>query len=334
MRMLRNMNLARIGLLFLLTHKVSLLAQRPSSPVAAPAQLPRFELGFQATDMRTGCIGQKNCYLPSAALGVSAAINVTPHFAFEALWADTAQTVNGPTNQAGGHESELLAGVRSELRARHFGFYASGRLGYRRWSDLITNDTFTPPTATTPPSLAFSYGPRTDLAANSAGGFEVSPTSRLHLRGEIGDLLIDQGGQWTSNLQPSVGVSYGFGKPILWTPPRFVARESHPFFDKPNLAALTVNGLASTADNVTTYQFTRRGIPEGDPIARPLVKYGVPGQVSVELLESGILIAGMYGFHRLHQHVLERLIPFIDATGHSILAYRNTLFYSRSQPTR
>lgn len=96
------MRVARLGLVLLLTHEAFPTAQQAQSQSPTAAELPRFEVGFQATDLRTGCVGQRSCYLPSAGLGVSAAMNLTPHVAVEANWNDTVAAVNGSTIQAGG----------------------------------------------------------------------------------------------------------------------------------------------------------------------------------------------------------------------------------------
>jgi hypothetical protein len=78
-----------------------------------------------------------------------------------------------------------------------------------------------------------------------------------------------------------------------------------------------------TADAITTQRFISRGQIEGDPLARPLVKYGWSGQISLEALEAGAEISGMYGLHRIGKHWLERLVPMSISTAHAIFAYGN-----------
>jgi hypothetical protein len=78
-----------------------------------------------------------------------------------------------------------------------------------------------------------------------------------------------------------------------------------------------------TADAITTQRFISNGIQEGDPIARPLVKYGWSGQISLMALETGAEIVAMYGLHRIHQHLIERMIPASLATAHAVFSYNN-----------
>jgi hypothetical protein len=81
--------------------------------------------------------------------------------------------------------------------------------------------------------------------------------------------------------------------------------------------------LAATADSVATYQFMQRGIREGDPVVRPLVKYGVPGLISLQVVETGLETLGMYGLHRLGHHWIERALPICDGVDHAVFAYNN-----------
>lgn len=280
----------------------------------------RFELGLNLADIRTGCIGNRGCALPSFGLGVSGAYNLTPRFAIEANAFDTPATSNGPTNISGGHAAEFLLGVRAEIRAKHYGYFVKAQPGFFRWSKIITGASYTPPSA-----LTFNYGSRTELASAIGAGFEYSPSPRIHLRGEVSDLLLRFGaGSWTNNLQPAVGVYVSTGRPIAWTAPVYQADKAHRFLDRANLALITASVLGITADSVTTHDFTDLGIREGDPIARPFVKYGWPGQISLELLETSAEVAAMYGLHRIHHHRAERIVPVSLAAIHAAFAYNNS----------
>jgi hypothetical protein len=283
--------------------------------------LRRFELGIQTADVRTGCIGSaESCPLPSFGLGAGGAMNLNQHFSLDANFLITPQSALYITDTFGGHASELLLGARAEVRARHYGFFLKAQPGYFSWSHLITGVVFP-----TPSTFVFSYGRRTYFATDAGAGFEYSPSARIHLRGEVTDLVLHEGHSgWTNNLQPSAGIYYGLGKQIQWKPPVYQAKRAHRFADTPNLVLLTANVLAVTADAITTQQGLARGDREGDPFARPLVKYGWSGEISAMALEIGVETLGMYGLHRLGQHRVERLVPVSLTVIHAIFAYNNT----------
>lgn len=292
----------------------------PNTAQAQDTSLRRFEIGAQTADLRTGCIGNAGiCYLPSFALGGAGAVNINQHFSLDADFLVTPQTSAGSTNPYGGRASELLVGARAEARGRHYGFFVRGQPGYLRWSKTITGVSFP-----TPATLVFSYGSRTYFASKVGAGLEYSPSPRIHVRGEVTDLLLRYGASsWSDNLQPSVGVNYALGKPLAWMPPVYDARRAHAFKSKTNVALITSSVLAMTADAVTTQRGLAHGGREADPFARPLVKYGWSGQISAMSLEIGAEVLGMYGLHRIGQHWVERAVPASLAVAHSVFAYHN-----------
>src|SRR6187402_1350936 len=302
--------------LFFLTTVSSLRSQE--LPTDGPR---RFELGTKVADVRTGCIGSVGqCYLPSFGIGVSGAMNITPHFAVDADYLATPQTTQEATNLAGGHASELLVGVRTEVRAKHYGYFIKAQPGYFRWSNVIT-DVYFP----TPRTFAFHYGPRTHFVTNLGVGAEYSLGSRFHIRGEVTDVLMRYTNtSWTHNLQPSIGVYAGLGRPLQWTAPIYDDKVVHPFWNPTNSTLIATSLMASMADAVTTQNFLKRGLQEGDPFARPLVKYGWSGQISITSLEIGGEILVMHSLHRMRQHWIERILPAGITLTHGILAYNNT----------
>ena len=314
-----------ITLSWLLAFTPPVQAEDSSSPAnsAHPSDtgLRRFEIGIQTADVRTGCIGSaESCPLPSFALGAGGTMNLNQHFSLDANFLITPQSASYITNTFGGHASELLLGARAEVGARHYGFFLKAQPGYFSWSHLITGVEYP-----TPSNFVFSYGRRTYFATDAGAGLEYSPSARIHLRGEVTDLILHEGGSgWTNNLQPSAGIYYGLGKQIQWKPPVYEAKRAHPFDDTPNLVLITGSVLAITADAITTQRDLARGDREGDPFARPLVKYGWSGEISAMALEIGAETLGMYGLHRIGRHRVERLIPVSLAVIHAIFAYNNT----------
>lgn len=284
-------------------------------PPAPDTGLRRFELGGQIADIRTVCPSPGSCVEPAFALGPGGAINLDRHFAIDAALNITTSTSTEFSGVEGGRGTEFLVGPRVETRARHYGFYLEGKPGLLHWSQVVKS--FTPPATTV-------FGDRNLFVSTVGAGAEYSPDSRIHLRTEVSDLVLRTGpGVWSNHLQASGGVYVGLGKPISWQPPVYEPKQAHPFFDKPNLLLLTASTLAVAADGITTQRFIRRGFQEGDPIARPLVKYGPSGQVAAAGIEiSGELLA-MYGLHRIGQHWMERAFPVCLAAVHGYFAYSN-----------
>jgi hypothetical protein len=302
-------------------------AAPPLATRQADNSLRRFELGVSVADIRTGCIGTPYpCHIPSFGLGLGGAMNLNRYFAFDAN-VNVTPGIGPSTGIAGGHATEILIGVRAEVRAKHYGYFLDAQPGILNWNQAITKVVTVNP-------LNLSLSGVNRFVSDVGAGFEYSPTARIHVRGEVADLVMRNGQySWTNNLQPSAGVYVGLGKAIDWTPPAYDAKKSHRFFDRGNVVLITGSALGATADGITTQRFIAHGVGEGDPFARPLVKYGWSGQISIEALEMGGEILGMYGLHRIGKHWIERLIPVCDATTHGILAYKNDRVLHKSGTT-
>lgn len=295
------------------------------SPIIS--SLPRFEFGLETAQVRTNCVGttDNTCDLPSFAVGPSGTWNVKRFLAIDADYVVTPSAGTASSNAYGGRISELMAGVRLEARARHYGYFIEAQPGYLRWQHVITG-VYSP----TPQSFAFDFGSATHFIGDVGPGVEYSPSSRVHIRGQLTDLAYHSAGQtWINYFQPSISVDYGLGTSLRWQSPVCdVAR--HPFFTPLNETLFAGSALAVTADAITTQRFIARGYREGDPLARPLVKYGWSGQIAASSLELGAETLAMYGLHRIRHRWIERLLPVGVATTHAVLAYNNTKFSDMS----
>jgi len=312
----------------------------PVPPQSAGAGIRRFELGGQAIDMRTGgCFQFPRCDTPQFGLGAGVALNLNSHFALDSGFnvlprsiVDDGYFVNGSVD--GGRASEFVAGVRAEARAKHYGFFLHAQPGLVSWSQVTTGEGFVREPNGTVLSNYYTHARRTFFASKVGAGFESSQRTRLHVRVDFADLVIRYGHSaiwtcdtcvtWRNNPQITVGLYTGLGKPISWQPPEYNPRAVHPFWDASNLALIGVGLLGITADAITTQRFISHGLVEGDPLARPLVKYGWSGQVAASGIEMTGVVLGMYGLHRMQQHWIERLLPFCVGAAHGILAYNNT----------
>lgn len=307
-----------------LVHAQGRVLQSAPRPVIRRG-VQRFEAGVEAADMGTGCSG---CYLPPCCrppafgMGVEGAWNWKPYLALEADYLITPHAVEYTSNSGGGGRAiELLAGARAELRARHYGYYLKAEAGSMEWTHVFKSF------VVTPNSFTIHYGPRHSFASDFGAGFEYSPSSRVHIRTEVTDLLVDfPASDWRGHLQSSAGVYYGFGKSLTWAPRVVRADNRRTFFTRTNIALIAISALASIADGVTTQRFIQRGYREGDPFARPLVKYGWPGQSAAILIEIGGETVGMYGLHRIGHGWLARAVPVAISITHAVFAYKNTEF--------
>ena len=88
------------------------------------------------------------------------------------------------------------------------------------------------------------------------------------------------------------------------------ATPPHRFFDKINLWLHAGAIMAETADLISTHRAIQAGAVEANPLARPLVRKGLAGQVaSAYGMGEGALLLTSYIFHRTGHHRLERLVP-------------------------
>jgi hypothetical protein len=320
-----------------------LFAQDQVAPVLRQSDgtaIRQFELGGQAIDMRTGgCFQFPRCNTPQFGIGAGLAFNLNSHLAFDSGFnvlprsiVSDGYYVNGSVD--GGRASEFLAGVRAEARARNYGFFLDAQPGFVSWSQITTGEEFVQEPNGTIIDTYYTHARKTFFASKVGAGFEFSPRNRLHVRVDFADLVIRYGHSaiwtcdtcvtWRNNPQITVGLYAGLGKPISWQPPEYNPKAIHPFWGASNLSLMAVALLGMTADAITTQRFISHGLVEGDPLARPLVKYGWSGQFAASGLEMTGVVLGMYGLHRTHQHWTERLLPLSVGVVHGILAYKNT----------
>jgi hypothetical protein len=294
-------------------------------PQSAEAAVRRFEIGGQAIDMRTGgCFQSPRCDTPQFGIGGGVALNLNSHFALDSDFNVLPRSIindgsfmNGSVD--GGRASEFVAGVRAEARAKHYGFFLDAQPGFVSWSQVPTGIDFAVEPNGSVLSSYYTHARRTFFASKVGAEFESSPRSRLHVRVDFADLVIRYGHSaiwtcdtcvsWSNNPQITVGMYAGLGKSISWKPPEYNPRAVHSFWDASNLVLMGVGLLGISADAITTQRFISRGLVEGDPLARPLVKYGWSGQVAASGIEMTGVVLGMYGLHRINQHWIERLLP-------------------------
>ncbi len=264
--------------------------------------------------MRLGtCFGYQGCTTPQFGLGPGFVFNINRDLALDSELNLLPGVDHQPSyfedgSVAGGRVTELLAGLRVEKRARRYGYLLDAKPGMLSWSKAITTR-------------------RNFFATKVGGGVEYSPSSRIHLRLDMGDLLVRYDGpagvHWTSNLQTTAGMYVGIGHSIVWNAPGGNRAPSHTFFGTSNLLLMGMSLLGQTADAVTTQRNLSHGAREEDPFAAPFVKYGWPGQIALGVLTNGAEILGMYGLHRMGAHWIERAIPLSIATASAVAAYGN-----------
>ena len=115
------------------------------------------------------------------------------------------------------------------------------------------------------------------------------------------------------------------------------AQTSHRFFDGPNIALTVVESGALIADGIYTQRGLRR-YPETsrevDPLARPFVSRGWPGQIVGGALVVTADIGLRYFLHRKKRHRIERLVPLILITYGTVGAIHNARELRRTERGR
>ncbi len=85
---------------------------------------------------------------------------------------------------------------------------------------------------------------------------------------------------------------------------------SHRFFDKTNLWLHMSVVAGETSDLITTRRILQAGGREANPLARPLMRAGLGGQMAATYgLGEGSALLASYLLHRTGHHKLERFVP-------------------------
>jgi hypothetical protein len=94
------------------------------------------------------------------------------------------------------------------------------------------------------------------------------------------------------------------------------AVRSHPFLDGPSLGLTMLESSALLADGATTQRALRRfpgSAYEADPLARPFVSHGWPGEIAAGALVLAADVGVRYVLHRTGHHRIERWPPLVVA---------------------
>jgi hypothetical protein len=85
------------------------------------------------------------------------------------------------------------------------------------------------------------------------------------------------------------------------------APSQYKFFDRQNTIAFgSLAGLIAV-DSITTQRLTNSGAAyEANPIWRPMVRQGWPGQMAASAIGYGSALGVAYTFHKMGHHKLER----------------------------
>lgn len=82
---------------------------------------------------------------------------------------------------------------------------------------------------------------------------------------------------------------------------------SHKFFDRQNKVAFASLGALVATDAVMTQRLINSGVAhEANPLWRPLVKQGWPGEMAASALGYSAALGVAYTFHKTGHHKMER----------------------------
>ena len=85
------------------------------------------------------------------------------------------------------------------------------------------------------------------------------------------------------------------------------APSSHKFFDRQNTTAFVALGGLVAADAVTTQRVINSGVAhEANPLWRPMVQQGWPGEMAASALGYSATLGVVYTFHKTGHHKMER----------------------------
>jgi len=116
------------------------------------------------------------------------------------------------------------------------------------------------------------------------------------------------------------------------------ATQAHRFFDATNILLTTFESGALLADGITTERIENRDpmhrwSREADPIARPFVEAGWPGQILGGALFVSAETGLRYLLHKRRHHRLERWLPSVLIAYGGVGAVRNARYWNAACPS-
>jgi hypothetical protein len=109
------------------------------------------------------------------------------------------------------------------------------------------------------------------------------------------------------------------------------AARPHAFLDGPSLVLTMIESSALLADGATTQRALRRypgSAYEADPLARPFVSHGWPGEIAAGALVLTADVGVRYLLHRTGHHRLERWPPVVVAAVCAASAFHNAWLFT------
>ena len=103
------------------------------------------------------------------------------------------------------------------------------------------------------------------------------------------------------------------------------ATRPHHFWtleNKVNFSILT--GLIA-ADGITTQRGLNEGLREVNPVIRPLVTRGAPGEAAASALGLGLAVGAVYWLHRSHHYKAEHLAMRLIVAGEACFVANNLI---------
>ena len=107
---------------------------------------------------------------------------------------------------------------------------------------------------------------------------------------------------------------------------------SHPFFDRQNVVTFAALGGLIALDSVQTQLMLQtHQFGEADPLARPFVNRGWPGQLAASTLGYGTVLSLAYILHRTNHRKMERCVTWFITSAEAANDTRNLLLEGRYQ---
>ncbi|MGA9041511.1 MAG: hypothetical protein WB421_13320 [Terriglobales bacterium] len=114
----------------------------------------------------------------------------------------------------------------------------------------------------------------------------------------------------------------------------FVTQKSpasaHRFFDHDNSIRMGILGGLIAADGISTQEILNSGghWREMNPLARPFVNKGAPGQLAASVLGCGFSVGSAYLLHKTGHHKLEKLMLNASIGVETATVSSNLIWYS------